>query len=110
MNINLDTIKNIDPKMLGQRLLKSYKNYNVTILFLVSFFVIGFSLLRVQSLTELASRPASESTTPNGGSAEVEALTTIDLDEETLERLDNIKDDTDVIIDSNLPTNRINPF
>lgn len=104
MKISLQEIK---PKKLLKKLLKEYVDHSVTSLFIIAGLLIGFSLLQVKKYTD---NPVG---IDEGLGETVDApvsLQKIRLDEDTVKRLEALENDTDVIINPNLPDDRTNPF
>lgn len=104
------SLKNIDYKKSVKSALEYYKQHNVTCLFVIAGLLIGFSLLRVQSLNESVQNPDIAALTTENENYTPLKLTTISFDEPTVERLKTLASDEDITVDSNLPENRNNPF
>lgn len=105
--MNLESLKSLDYKKVLNRFSQYYRNHNFTALIIIAGVFVGYSLLRIDTLNQTIANPDP---TALGEEAEPLILPKLTINEETEQRLMELAEDQDVIIDSNLPDSRNNPF
>lgn len=109
MKLDLQSIKSLEYKKLIRQGLRYYKSHNLTFIVVLAGLLVGFSLLKVNSLNGTIDSPA-ELTEEEALEVEPLVLTRLTIDEETAAILELLANDENVSVDSNLPDNRNNPF